>query len=133
MAKTKIALLLIAVAFLFINSSKAMGQTVKRIQVAKGTSSATVSGSTGSYGVTYMVRARSGQKIVVDLDPAKSVGIKIETDGSNGHEVLLREERGGHYETGLEESGDYTIFVGSTTGRPVSFRLTVKITKLADI
>jgi hypothetical protein len=46
---------------------------------------------------------------------------------------LLREERGGTYEIGLEESGDYTIFLGSTSGASVPFTLTVKIARLADI
>jgi hypothetical protein len=47
--------------------------------------------------------------------------------------VLLRAERGGIYEVGLEESGDYTIFIGSTGNQPVSFTLTVKITNMTDI
>ena len=55
--------------------------------------------------------------------------------GSNVHATLgmLREESGGHYEIGLEESGDYTIFVGSTTGKSVQFTLKVGVTRLADI
>jgi hypothetical protein len=61
------------------------------------------------------------------------VGIKVETEGSYGHQVLLREEGGGVYEVGLEESGDYTIFIGSIGGKPVSFTLAVAIRRLADI
>lgn len=133
LTKTNLSLTLTLFAFIGIAVVGASAQTAKRIEFAKGRSSATVSGSTGSYGVTYVVRARSGQKIVIDVTPVSNVGVKVETDGAGGHQVLLREERGGHYEVGLEEGGDYTIFLGSTTGRPVSFKLTIKITKLADI
>jgi hypothetical protein len=70
---------------------------------------------------------------VLTLTPRSGVGIKVETDGTYGHQVLLREERGGTYEVGLEESGDYTIFLGSINGKSAPFTLTVKITKLADI
>lgn len=112
---------------------QANAQTPKRIQFAKGKSSAVVKGTTGSYGVTYVVRAKSGQKLVLNLTPASKVGIKVETNGTYGEMVLLREERGGTYEVGLEESGDYTIFIGSTNNQSISFVLTVKIAKLADI
>ena len=133
LTKTKLSLSLAVFAFIGIAAVDSSAQMPKRIEFAKGRSSATVNGSTGSYGVTYVVRARSGQKIVVDLDPASGVGIKVETENTDGQQVLLREERGGHYEIGLEEGGDFTIFIGSTKGRSVSFKLTIKITKLADI
>jgi hypothetical protein len=70
---------------------------------------------------------------VLDLSPTTKVGIKVETNGTYGEMVLLREEKGGHFEVGLEESGDYTIFIGSINHKPVTFTLTVAITKLADI
>jgi hypothetical protein len=108
-------------------------QTPKRIQFAKGKSSVVVQGVTGTTGVTYVIRAKSGQKLVLSLSPVSKLGIKVETDGNYGHQVLLREEQGGSYEVGLEESGDYTIFVGSTNNRSMSFTLTVKIAKLTDI
>ena len=133
MKKTIVGLSLAAMMFLLIGAGQSIGQAIKRIEFAKGKSSATVTGMTGEYGVTYVIRARSGQKIVVDLKPVSNVGIKIEGNGSDGEQVLLREEKGGYYEVGLEESGDYTIFVGSLNHRSVSFTLTVKITKLADI
>jgi hypothetical protein len=123
----------ISVIFTFAFGLQAAAQNPTRIRFAKGKSSAVVSGSTGTYGVTYIVRARSGQKLVLNLTPALKVGIKVETTGTDGQMVLLREEKGGFYEVGLEESGDYTIFVGSTNNKPVSFSLSVKITKLADI
>jgi hypothetical protein len=110
-----------------------MSAQTTRIQFAKGKSSATVSGKTGTYGVTYIVRARSGQKLILTLTPEANLGIKVETDGRHGQEVLLREEKGGTYEVGLEEGGDYTIFVGSTNSRSVAFTLTVKIGRLTDI
>lgn len=125
------SLLLITVVFIYGIQTPA--QSLKRISFAKGKTSATVKGNTGNYGVTYVVRARSGQKLVLTLSPTSKVGIKVETEGADGEEVLLREERGGTFVVGLEESGDYTIFIGSTNNRPVSFSLTVKIGQLADI
>ena len=108
-------------------------QAQKRIEFVKGKSSAVVSGTTGRYGVNYVVYARSGQKLVLDLSPALTVGIKVEFDGTYGGMVLLREEKGGHYEIGLEESGDYTILIGSINNKPAKYTLTVKMKKLADI
>lgn len=121
------------VALTFISGTRAEAQTPKRIQFAKGKSSAVVKGTTGGYGVTYVVRAKSGQKLVLDLTPVSTIGIKVETVGRYGEMVLLREQSGGTYEVGIEESGDHTIFVGSLGRNPVSFTLTVKITKLTDI
>lgn len=125
--------LLMTIILLAVSANHAFGQEPQRIQFAKGKSSAIVKGSTGRYGTSYVVRARSGQKIVLSLTPVSGVGIKVETVGSDGQQGLLREERGGTYEVGLDGSGDYTIFIGSTSDRPVSFTLTIKITKLADI
>jgi hypothetical protein len=117
--------------FALMISSAVSGQT--RIQFEKGKSSAVVKASTGTNGVYYVVRAKSGQKIVLTLTPVSNVGIKVETDGSDGQQVLLREEKGGTYEVGLEESGDYTIFIGSINHKAVAFTLTVKITKMTDV
>jgi hypothetical protein len=123
---------LILIAMAVITGSVA-AQAPKRIHFAKGKSSAVVKDSSGRYGIAYVVRARSGQKLVLDLSPASMVGIKVEFDGTYGEMVLLREEKGGHYEIGLEESGDYTIFIGSINNLPVRFSLTVKVTKMADV
>lgn len=125
--------LMLIVAVGLIAAVAMHAQTERRIQFPKGKSSAILKGSTGTSGVTYVLRARSGQKIVLDLTPANGVGIKVETNGRYGQMVLLREEGGGHYEVGLEETGDYTIFVGSTSGRSVPFVLKVGVTRLADI
>lgn len=133
MLKKTISLSLILITLVLINGVESKAQTLKRIQFAKGKLSATVKGNTGAYGVTYVVRAKSGQKLILNLAPTSKVGIRVETDGSYGKVVLLREERGGTYEVGLEESGDYTIFIGSLNNLPVAFTLTVKIAKLADI
>lgn len=131
--KKLIRLLFILGAIAFINCIEINAQTPKRIQFAKGKSSVTVKGSTGSAGMTYVVRARSGQKLIVDLMPVSKVGIKVETVGRFGEMVLLREEGGGRYEIGLEETGDYTIFIGSIGDKPVSFTLAVAVKRLADI
>lgn len=121
------------ITFVFICGVQARAQPPKRIQFAKGKSSAVVKGMTGGYGITYVLRAKSGQKLVLNLTPASTVGIKVETVGTFGEMVLLREQSGGTYEVGIEESGDYTIFIGPLGRNPVSFTLTVKIKKLADI
>lgn len=124
---------MILMTLVFFSRFDAQAQSLKRIQFAKGKSSVTVKGNTGNYGVTYVVRALAGQKLELNLTPASNVGIKVETETADGETVLLREEQGGAYEIGLEVTGDYTIFIGSTAGKPVSFTLTVKITKLADV
>lgn len=131
--KKIISLSLMLIALAFSGETQAKAQSPKRIQFAKGKAAATVKGTTGSYGATYVVRAKSGQKLVLNLTPAQKVGIRIETRGRFGETVLLREERGGIYEVGLKESGDYTIFIGSTDNQPVSFSLNVKITNMTDI
>lgn len=127
------SLVLTPIAFILICGGLVDAQTPKRILFAKGKSSAVIKGTTGDYGVTYVIKAKSGQKLVLDLTPASKVGIKVETTGRFGEMVLLREEKGGHYEIGLEESGDYTIFIGPIETGVISFTLTVRIRKLADI
>lgn len=124
---------LMLIVTLVICECFAAAQTVQRIQFAKGKSSAVIKGTTGSNGAYYVVRANSGQKLILNLDPTSGAGIKVETDGRYGHMVLLREEKGGTYEVGLEESGDYSITIGSTSDKAVSFSLTIKITKMTDI
>ena len=120
-------------AEVFVVGSSAFAQQPVRIEFAKGKSSKVVTGNTGANGTTYIVRARSGQKIVLRLSPASGVGIKVEHDGRFGQEVMLRETCGGTYEVGLEESGDYTIFIGSNKNRPTAFTLSVSIVKLTEI
>ena len=129
----RIVRILVGLVALAIIGGNAKAQTEKRIQFAKGKSSAVVKDTTGGFGIVYVVGAKSGQKLVLDLTPASKVGIRVEFDGLLGEMVLLREEKGGHYEIGLEESGDYRIFVGSINNLPIRFSLTVKISKLADI
>jgi hypothetical protein len=121
------------VAALMFCSAAVSAQAPKRIEFSKGKSSAIVRGTTGENGAIYSIRARSGQKLVVTLSPRSGVGIKVETVGRFGHMVLLREERGGTYEVGLEESGEYTIFVGTTSGKSAAFTLSVRIVRMTDI
>lgn len=129
----RIVRILIGLIALAILGGNAKAQTEKRIQFAKGKNSAVVKDTTGRFGVFYVIRAESGQKLVLDLSPASKAGIRVEFDGSYGEMVLLREEKGGHYEIGLEESGDYRIFVGSINNLPARFSLSVKVSKLKDI
>ncbi|PWT88644.1 MAG: hypothetical protein C5B55_12770 [Blastocatellia bacterium] len=123
----------ILIASLTISEDLVLAQTPRRIQFAKGQSSAVVKGSTGTDGADFVVRAKSGQKLILKLAPTSGVGIKVESEGRYGHSVLLREEKGGIYEVGLEETGDYSIFIGSTGHKSVSFTLSIKITKMTDI
>src|SRR4051812_38972131 len=113
---TKLLLVLIAMAMIGGNTA---AQTPKRIRFVKGKSSAVVNDTTGEHGIYYVVRAKSGQKLVLDLTPASKVGVKVEFAGTYGEMVVLREAKGGHYEIGLDESGDCTIFVGSINNTPV--------------
>jgi len=129
----KIVTAFILIASLTISQKLATAQNAQRIQFAKGQSSAVVKGTTGSSGANFVVRAKSGQKLILNLAPTSGVGIKVETDGTNGHMVLLHEEKGGTYEVGLEETGDYSIHIGSTSDKSVSFTLSVKITRMTDI
>ena len=128
-----ITLLPLVAMLLIAGITDAAGQTPKRIQFAKGRSSAVVKGTTAQNGAYFVLRAKSGQMLVLDVSPASGIGIKVETVGRYGHSVLLREEGGGRYEIGLEESGEYTIFIGSIGGKPVSFTLAVAIRRLADV
>lgn len=131
--KKVVILVPLLTAFILAFGGAVKAQTTKRINFGKGKSSAVVQGNTGSYGVTYVLKAKSGQKLILKLSPTSKVGIKVETDGRYGHTVLLREEKGGSYEVGLEESGEYTIFVGSSNSKPIQFTLTIQIRKLTDI
>ncbi len=131
MLKKILAFLILACVLNGFNVAKA--ETEKRIQFAKGKSSAVIKGVTGENGVSYVLRARSGQNLIFTLKPASQVGIKVEFDGKYGHAVLLREEKGGTYSVGLEENGDYTVFIGSTNHQSIPFILSVKTEKLADI
>ena len=124
---------ILSALILAVFAMNAIGQPEKRIQFAKGKSSTVVKGSTGQSGTYYVVRAKQGQMLTLEVSPAAKVGVKVETNGRFGHSVLLREERGGRFEVGLEEAGDYTIFIGSLNGKPVPFSMTVSIRKLADI
>ncbi len=126
-----ITLIFLAAIFLIVTDG-ANAQT--RIQFEKRKSAATVKGSTGEFGTSYIVRAKSGQKITLTLTPAKGVGIKVTSpDGRYNENVLLKQTRGGTYVIGLDETADYTIFLGSTGRKPAAFTLTVSVTKMTDI
>lgn len=64
------------IAIMFICGAQAEAQAPKRIQFAKGKNSAVVKGMTGGFGVTYVIRAKSGQKLVLHLMPVSTIGIK---------------------------------------------------------
>ena len=129
--KKMISLAWVLMTLMFFSPMDAAAQTIKRIEFAKGKTSAIVRDNTGSSGVYYNLRVKGGQKMTLNLSPAAKVGIKVERDG--GREVLLREEQGGAYELYFEEGGEISIFVGSRSGKSVPFSLAVKITRMTDI
>jgi hypothetical protein len=122
--------LILAIMVIIYGVQTASAQTEKQLQFAKGKSSATVKGTTGTNGVYYNLRAKGGQKITVTLTPKSGIGIKIERGAD---EVLLREESGGTYTVYLEEGGDFSIFLGSVNHKSQAYTLTVSITKMKDI
>jgi hypothetical protein len=128
--KKVIGSFLVLAALIFSNGFDAQAQTVKVIQFAKGKSSATVRGNTGSSGVYYNLRVKGGQKMTLNLSPSAKIGIKVE---SSSGEVLLRKERGGSYVLYFEEGQGISIFVGAAGGSSVPFALTVAITRITDI
>ncbi len=130
----KKALIAIIFAIAVIVTANSQTNAQIRIQFGKGKSTATVTGSTGEFGTSYIVRAKSGQKITLTLTPAKGVGIKVTSpDGRYNENVLLKQTRGGTYVIGLDETADYMIFLGSTGRKPAAFTLTVSVTKMTDI
>lgn len=131
--KRKFSIAALLMCLVAVSGLQIGAQSRIRIQFAKGKSSIELKGSTGKLGITYTIRAKSGQKLVLDVSPANKVGVKVETVGRYGEIVLLREERGGHYEVGLEETGEYTIFIGSTSRTPAAFDLKVAVTRMSDI
>lgn len=127
---SKIIRLAVFVALIMVVYGIQTASAQERIRFAKGKSSATITGTTGTDGVYYDIGAKAGQKLTVTLTPKTGVGIKIERGAD---EVLLREEKGGTYTVYLEEGGDFSIFLGSTNGKSKSFTITVSITKMKDI
>ena len=129
--KKIISLFLLFATLAFSNALTVSAQIGKRIQFAKGKSSATVKGVTGKSGAYYNLRVRAGQKMTLNLSPEKGVGIRVERN--DGMELLLRQEHGGLHEVYFEEGGEVSILIGSMSARSVPFTLTVKITRMTDI
>ena len=129
--KKLLSLSLILMTLILFSPFETAAQTDKRIQFAKGKSSATVRGTTEKYGTYYNLRVKSGQKMQLNLSPGNGVGIRVERTG--GTDVLLRQEEGGFYEVYFEEGGEISILIGATGSRPVAYTLTVKITRMTDI
>ena len=129
--KKVISLFLLTVTLFFANGFEANAQIGKRIQFAKGKSSATVKGTTEKYGSYYNLRVKGGQKLLLNLSPARGVGIRVER--ADGSELFLRQEHGGIHEVYFEEGGEISILLGSINGKSVPYTLTVKITRMTDI
>src|SRR6266853_1557484 len=102
----------LAIGVLLTVVQNASAQTAARIKFAKGQSSTVVQGVTGENGVSYVIRVKGGQKIILNLTPATGAGIKVEADRTYGHVVLLTGKKGGNYSVDTDEPGDCTIFIG---------------------
>lgn len=133
MKRINVAVFVFAAAAALIGGVGAIAQSPKRIQFAKGKSSVVINGTADQKPSAFVLRARSGQKLILTLTPISKVGIRVETKGSYGEIVLLQEHSGGNFDVGIEETGDCTIYLGSLGQLPVPFTLTIKIRKLADI
>lgn len=123
-------LITLAIGIIFFAVQNSSAQTATRIQFAKGTNLAVLKGKTRSQGVTYIVRAKKGQKMILNLVPTSNVGISVQTTLKSEEEgnVLLEGQTGGDYELDLQDSCDYKIIIGSDSDKPIPFTLTVEIT-----
>jgi len=104
MKRFRSLMLMMAVGMLVAAPLNAQGE--RWIQFPKGKSSTVVKGSTGTSGVAYVLRARSGQKIVLDLTPANGVGVKVETHRRYGQMVLPPHRSGRQSEVRLAATRD---------------------------
>src|SRR4029453_4686735 len=127
------SMMIVVAGLVMACNQPARADAPSRIQFARGKSSALGKGSPGNSGATYVIRPNGAQVLMLDLSPRAGVGIKVSLEGADGLAVLLKEESGGEYEVGLEETGDYAIFIGSTTGKATAFALFVKTRKMKDI
>lgn len=106
-------------------------QETKRIQFAKGKSSATLTGTLKANNqIYYEVGVRKGQKLTVTFksNAGNNAGITVFAPNPDGEEKLLWGADGAGnntYEFELEYNGDYGIQVGST--RACNYTLTVSI------
>jgi len=102
-----------------------------RIQFKRGTSSASVTGSVrSSEEAEYVVEARSGQTIYLEVDATpKNSAVVSKLVQEGGNEIPVKKEGPGRWSAKLSEDSDYMIMVtkvkpGRTTSR---YRLKVRI------
>ncbi|MDQ6785745.1 MAG: hypothetical protein M3033_02845 [Acidobacteriota bacterium] len=100
----------LSILFVLVFSSAAFTQFKQRVHFAKGSSSATVKGIVRGYGYTnYIIGARSGQEISVNLSAANTFAVftVFLPNGDNLEGATEQNEFSGE----LPESGDYVVRV----------------------
>jgi hypothetical protein len=105
-------------------------QKDKRIRFAKGSNSGIVKGviSKLNSGETYLIGAKTGQKMLLEFDAIGSAMpvIMVYPPGKTSEDSkILDEGSGGEYEVDLKTSGDYSLFIGC--GRKCTYTLKVTI------
>jgi len=125
----KKVLITIGLGIFLFSVQTAFAQAPQRIQFAKGMNLAVLKGKTRSQGVAYIVKAKAGQKMILNLVPASNITISVQTTLKSEEEgnVLLDGQAGGDYELELPDTCDYKIIIGSDSDQPVPFTLTVEI------
>ena len=102
-----------------------------RIQFKRGTSSASVTGSVrGGEEAEYVVEARSGQTIYLEVDAApKNSAVVSKLVQEGGNEISLKKEGPGRWSAKLSQNSDYVIAVTKVKpDRTISrYRLKVRI------
>jgi hypothetical protein len=125
--KLVIALLWIATV---LSVNVTFAQKDQRIRFAKGSNSGIVMGviSTPNSGETYVIGAKTGQKMILEFDAIDSAMpvIMVYPPGKTSEDSkILDEGSGGEYAVDLETSGDYRLFIGC--GRKCTYTLKVTI------
>lgn len=119
---------------LFLSNTETKAQTVKRVQFAKGATSATVKGTiTGYRYIDYKIGIRAGQILSLELSPQNKAELVIfMPDGENMPDAAGIS--GGTMQ--IEESGDYKVRVlmpraaARKKGAAANFSLKIEIKDL---
>lgn len=108
--------------------------TAKPVQFAKGKSSASIKGTIkGGDDVDYVLRAKAGQTLNVDLKASKGAAFfNVMPPQSTYEAIFVGSNEGYHYSGKLPSDGDYIIRVylmgdAKDSGKPVNYAINVSI------